>query len=433
MKLLKSKKLKLNPFQAIVFGFLSYVVIGVVLISMPFSQKIDVCFVDNLFNVVSAMSTTGLTTGSISELYTPFGILVLLGLIQLGGIGYMTLISFLMLSTSRKIPTHRVKVLSAEFTMPETFELKQFVKSIIVYTFLIELAGTVLLTAQFAALGIENPLWSGLFHSVSAFSTAGFSIYGDSFIRFQDDIFINLTIIFLCYSGAIGFIVPVDVYRRVTGKSREITFTSKIILIITALIAILGTAIYIFDSGSGLLQALFQVMAASTTSGFNSVDLSKLPDASLLVLIFAMIIGASPSGTGGGLKTTSVSAILGIISSVIQGHPERITFLNRVIPPNRVMTAAAAATGYMFLLFLSTLLMCIFDSHSFMELFFETASALGTVGLSLGITADLSTIGKIILTFTMFFGRLGILTLGIAFFRVKESHNIVRAQSDLAV
>ena len=113
MKLLKSKKLKLNPFQAIVFGFLSYVVIGVVLISMPFSQKIDVCFVDNLFNVVSAMSTTGLTTGSISELYTPFGILVLLGLIQLGGIGYMTLTSFLMLSTSRKIPTHRVKVLSA--------------------------------------------------------------------------------------------------------------------------------------------------------------------------------------------------------------------------------------------------------------------------------------------------------------------------------
>src|SRR5699024_5170457 len=128
------------------------------------------------------------------------------GLIQLGAIGYMTLTSFLILSTSKKISTHRVKILSAEFTMPEMFELKHFVKSIIVYTFIIELIGTLLLCWQFAALGLEKPLWSGLFHSVSAFSTAGFSIYADGLCQFEKNVFINLIIAFLCYAGAIGFI-----------------------------------------------------------------------------------------------------------------------------------------------------------------------------------------------------------------------------------
>ena len=198
------------------------------------------------------------------------------------------------------------------------------------------------------------------------------------------------------------------------------------------MITLTGSVIYIGSSGADALSAFFQVMSASTTAGFNTVDVSKLPDAALLVLIFAMIIGASPSGTGGGIKTTSVTAILGIITSVVRGHPEKITFLKRVIPANRVMTAAAAATSYMLILFISTLLMCIVDNHSFMELFFETTSALGTVGLSLGITPELSDIGKIILSITMFLGRIGTLTLGIAFFRVKDN-NIVRPQTDLAV
>lgn len=252
-------------------------------------------------------------------------------------------------------------------------------------------------------------------------------------MRFQDNAAVNLIFSFLCYAGAIGFIVPMDVYRKLSGKSSEITFTTKIILIITALIAIIGTTVYALSAHSSIMTAFFQVMSASTTAGFNSVDVSKLPSAALLILIFAMVIGASPSGTGGGIKTTSVSAVIGIIVSVVRGHPDKITFLNRTIPANRVMTAAAAATGYVMLLFTSTLLMCVFDSHTFMELFFETASALGTVGLSLGITSDISLIGKVILSVTMFLGRLGVLTLGIAFFRLNQNSNIVRGKSDLAV
>lgn len=224
-----------------------------------------------------------------------------------------------------------------------------------------------------------------------------------------------------------------DIYRRFTGKSKKITFTSKIIVIITAIVAIIGTVLYSCAENSSMMTSFFQVMSASTTAGFNSIDFTHLLPASSLILIFAMIIGASPSGTGGGIKSTSISVLLGIIGSVIKGHPEKITFLNRRIPENRVMTAVATAATYVILLSISTFLVCLFDNHSFMELYFETVSAIGTVGLSLGITSSLSTAAKLVLTATMFLGRLGPLTLGIAIFRANNMRRIIQAKSDIAV
>lgn len=426
-------KNKINPFKMITCGFLVYILIGLILISLPFSQKTHVGVVDNLFNIVSALSTTGLTTGNISELYTTFGHIVLLCLIELGAIGYMTLTSFFILSRSDNISNKRVKILSAEFPLPLGFDVKKFVKNVIIYTIGIELIGTILLYWQFLQNGIEKPLWNALFHSVSSFATAGFSLFPGSLMQFRGNIPINLIIIFLCYSGAIGFIVSMDIYRRLTGKSKEITLTSKIIVIITLLVGITGALSYCFTEQSGFLTSFFQIMSASTTAGFNTVDLAQVSKGGLLLIIFAMIIGASPSGTGGGIKSTSVSVLLGIIGSVINGHPEKITFLNKRIPENRVMTAVATATTYVIILSISTLLVCLFDNHTFLELYFETASALGTVGLSLGITSTLSAAAKIILTITMFLGRLGPLTLGIAFFRVSTDRKVVHAKCDVAV
>lgn len=429
----KRKKRNHNPAASLFWGFATYVLVGVIFISLPFAQKTHVSLIDNIFNVVSALSTTGLTTGALADLYTTFGDIVLLCLIQLGAIGYMTLTSFFILSRSDKISTMRVKILSAEFTLPEDFNIKTFIKNIIIFTFSIETIGSILLYTQFKSLGLETPLWSAIFHTVSAFATAGFSLYPDSFIQFNNNAVICLTIATLCYLGAIGFIVPMDIYRKLTGQSKEITLTSKIIVLLTGIICIVATSIYVLTTDTTLLNAFFQVASASTTAGFNSVNLATLPKAVLFVLIFIMIIGASPSGTGGGIKTTSLSALLGVISSVKDGHPENITFMKKRIPSNRVMTAVATATSYVFLLSLSTLLVCIFDDHKFLELCFETVSALGTVGLSLGITPDLSPVAKIILACTMFLGRLGPLTLGIAFFRQQESSAIVRNKTDLAV
>lgn len=432
-KLINSLECKLSkfaPYQVIIFGFVTYILTGLLFISLPCAQKIHVSFVDNLFNIVSALSTTGLSTGNISQLYTPFGKLVLLTLIQLGAIGYMTITSFFILSSGNNLSSYRTKILSAEFTLPENFNIKEFIRNIIIYTFVIELIGTIFLSIEFHKLGITNPVWAGVFHAISAFSTAGFSIFSTGLEAFKNDISINIIIAFLCYSGAIGFIIPMDIYRKIIDKNHKITFTTKVILFITALVGILGTVLYLFNSDSNVLTAFFQVMSASTTAGFNTVNIGKLSTTSLAVLIAAMVIGASPSGTGGGIKSTSISVLLGIVGSVMRGQFKQITFLNKAIPLNRVFTAVASTTTYMFTLIIIVYLLTLTEHFSFMELCFEAASALGTVGLSMGVTADLTNLGKIILSLAMFLGRVGPLSIGIAFF--KSNSNIVACKSDLA-
>lgn len=432
-KLINSLECKLSkfaPYQVIIFGFVTYILTGLLFISLPCAQKMHVSFVDNLFNIVSALSTTGLSTGNISQLYTPFGKLVLLTLIQLGAIGYMTITSFFILSSCNNLSSYRTKILSAEFTLPENFNIKEFIRNIIIYTFVIELIGTIFLSIEFHKLGITNPVWAGVFHAISAFSTAGFSIFSTGLEAFKNDISINIIIAFLCYSGAIGFIIPMDIYRKIIDKNHKITFTTKVILFITALVGILGTVLYLFNSDSNVLTAFFQVMSASTTAGFNTVNIGKLSTTSLAVLIAAMVIGASPSGTGGGIKSTSISVLLGIVGSVMRGQFKQITFLNKAIPLNRVFTAVASTTTYMFTLIIIVYLLTLTEHFSFMELCFEAASALGTVGLSMGITADLTNLGKIILSLAMFLGRVGPLSIGIAFF--KSNSNIVACKSDLA-
>lgn len=421
---------KMAPYQVLVLGFMFYVVLGVFFISMPFAQKLDNGFVNNLFNIVSAMSTTGLTTGGIGEMYTTFGLIVLLILIQLGAIGYMTITSFIIVSHSNKLPKTRTKILCAEFTLPEGFRIKGFIKNIILYTFIIELLGILMLWYQFKTLNLDTPLLSAVFHSISAFSTAGFSIYTNGLEGFRDNLAVNLIISFLCYAGAIGFIIPMDLYQRLSGKTKELTFTTKVILVITFLVALLGTIFYIIGEHSMLLPAFFQVMAASTTSGFNTVPIGNLAPSALTVLIVAMVIGASPSGTGGGIKTTGFSALIGTVTSVMRGHPEHITFMKRHIPLHRVFTAVAAAFTYISFLVIAVYCLCLTEKFSFIELCFEASSALGTVGLSMGITSGLSVLGKLIITVTMFLGRIGPLTLGLAFF--KTTTNAVPKKSDLA-
>lgn len=420
-----------NPSKILALGFLIYAAAGLILISLPFAQKQDVSVIDNLFNVVSAMSTTGLTTAAISDIYTVFGEIVLLCLIQLGGLGYMTLTSFIILSCGKKLTGERIKILSAEFRLPQNFEIKSFIKHIVIFTLCVETIGTLLLWLQFRQAGVDHSFYNAVFHAVSAFCTAGFSTFSDGLMQFRENVPVNLTISCLSYLGAIGFIIPSDIYRRLKKQSNEITFTSKVILIMTFLIITLGTGLFALIEKTGLLESFFQVVSASTTTGFNTIQFNNLSTAALMVLIAAMVIGASPSGTGGGLKTTTLSAMFGVISSVMQGHPENITFWGKSIPSHRVMTALATCSMYILFLVITIFALCLCDNHSFIELCFEAASALGTVGLSTGITAGLTSAAKIILIAAMYLGRLGALTLGIAFFYAPS--NVVKGKSDLAV
>jgi trk system potassium uptake protein TrkH len=433
--LLESRK----PPQLLVFGLLSYVIIGVVLLSLPWAQSKHVGLLDNLFTATSGMSTTGLTTVSVSDSYTFFGELVVLCLFQLGGIGYMTLSSFVMLASGQTLQRRRTGVLQTQFVLPREMHIGRFVSEVIIFTAIVEVVGAALLYLEFRAAGVENAVWSAVFHSVSAFTTAGFSLNNDSLESFRGDGLVCVTIGVLCYLGALGFIVMQDAWQTWRGHRQRMTFTSRVILIVTFAIFVVATPILYFEDSSlaGLpplerfYAAAFQVMTASTTAGFNSVPIHGMAAASFALIIIMMIIGASPSGTGGGLKTTTLSALIGVLLSMLRGRPV-VQFYGHEIPMARILTATASAAMYFICLAVGVFLLCLIESHSFVEIVFEAASALGTVGLSLGITGGLTEWGKIVITLLMFVGRAGPLTIGVALVRRAE-HPAVRRIADLAV
>jgi len=427
-----------KPAQLLSLGFFSYVAIGLLLLSLPFSQTRHTAIIDNLFTTVSAISTTGLSTVSISDSYTGFGQFVIFMLFQLGGLGYMTVTSFIIIAHKTEFSSTRRNILSLQFSLPQGFWLSQFVRNVVIYTLACETLGAIPLYFEFSRAGVSAPLWSAVFHSVSAFATAGFSLNSNSLEGFRDNIAVNMAIGILCYLGAIGFIVMQDVYYACRRKDYRITFTSKVILLITFLVLAVSAPLLAFCEPeiahlpwpSRICVSLFQVMTASSTAGFNTIPINTLSAASLTLITVSMIIGASPSGTGGGIKTTSLSAMLGILISVIQGRVREITLCKHTIPYIRLMSATASAALYVIVLWSGIFLLCLTETKDYIRLIFEAASALGTVGLSMGITASLTFSGKLIITALMFLGRVGPLTLGLAFFQSQKTA-AVRPLEDL--
>ena len=430
---------RLRPVQQLVVGFALYAVVGAILLCLPWSRGGPVSAIDNLFNAVSAISTTGLTTVNVSSAYSTLGEIVLLVLFQIGGVGFMTLSSLLILARGKPLTQTSISALKAGFSVPHYFVMQHFLTHVVVFTVVCEAVGAGILWWRFAMLGVEHAAWSGVFHSVSAFCTAGFSLNSDSLASFAGDWVVNLVIGVQAYLGAIGFIVVQDVWYSIKLRERMLTFTSKVILSMTGAIFIAGTAwMFYFEPvmrslppDERLLASAFQVMTASTTAGFNTVPISAMSSGGLVMLLIAMVIGASPSGTGGGIKTTTVSAILGNLVSVLRGR-QGVIWLGHEIPMVRVLLAFAASSLYLIGLAIGVLLLCMTDDHEFLPLVFEAASAIGTVGLSMGITGELSTAGKFIIIALMFAGRCGPLTIGLALLRADQAEQVPR-RDDLAV
>ncbi|MEZ6242027.1 MAG: potassium transporter TrkG [Phycisphaerales bacterium] len=416
---------QIGPIRLVLVGYAIYAVVGWVLLAMPFSHTpgTSVAAVDSLFTSVSALSTTGLSTVSMPDAFSWFGELVILLLIQMGGLGYMTLGSFIVLSTRRELGGLRTEVGKITFSMPEGFGLASFVRTVCIYTFALEFVGAAALYFAFRDAGVKDAAWPAVFHSVSAFCTAGFSTFPDSLETFRDDFWVNSIISFLSIAGAIGFIVVADMVRWLGGHAKSMTVTSRIILFGTIGGILGGTALILMSDPSirempphlALQTAFFQSMTAATTVGFNSVPINEMSRAAIAVVTILMIIGSSPSGTGGGLKITTLSALLGQTVAALRGK-DRVTFWGRRIPHDRVQAATSGATCYMVTLAVGVFLVLLVDKHVFEDVVFEVASALGTVGLSRGITPDLSPLAKIIITALMYVGRVGPLTIGVAMF-----------------
>jgi trk system potassium uptake protein TrkH len=439
VELFEALSYHMKPTQLLLLGFLSYVLLGLALLSLPWAQSESVGVVDNLFSVTSAISTTGLTTVSVSDSYSFFGEFVVMCLFQLGGVGYMTLSSFVVLARGQSLSGTRLGILRTQFALPKELNIRHFVRDLVVFATFIEVVGAALLYVEFRAAGVENALWSAVFHCVSAFATAGFSLNNNSLEAFRDNGVVCGTIGALSYLGAIGFIVIQDVWRTARRRQQRISFTSKVILTVTSGIFIVGTPVLYFADESlrslapldRFYAATFQVMTASSTAGFNTVPIHQMGAAALTLTMIIMVIGASPSGTGGGAKTTTLSALFAVLVTMLRGRTTVLLF-GHELPTPRILAATASATLYLFCLSAGIFILCLIESHTFLELVFEATSALGTVGLSLGITGNLTAAGKLTIVLLMFVGRVGPLTMGLALIR-RTDYPAVRRLADLAV
>lgn len=428
------------PERRIMFGYLAYMSIGFILLILPISHKADSGWIDNLFTAVSAVSTTGLATLDIPTNYTIFGQCVILFLIQIGGIGYMTMSSYIFFRISHHANYANRFLINTSFSRPNGMSLQDLVSTIIHFTLIFESLGFI---AFFFALHHEGvPLsgWNALFLSISSFCTAGFSPFSDSLCGFSDNIAMNLTVALLSYAGAMGFIVITDILYKIRKHGYTLTFTTKVIMIVTAIMTGGGTLILFFSPTMStvhlwddrILMSFFQTMSAMTTVGFNTIDLGALRVGPVLVFSLIMFIGASPSGTGGGVKSTSISAVWGFIISKL-GLRRDTTFLGRKIPHYRVETALTSVIVYGAMIFIGCVALSYCEPFPLSQILFEASSAIGTVGLSTGITPQLSTTGKIIVILLMYIGRIGVITFGTALIgRLKEQKRNRSKKEDLA-
>ncbi len=416
---MSSTYFKLHPTQSILLGYVVYSLVCAFIFFQPVFHKVEIAFIDNFFTTVSAVSATGLTSINVALSYTFWGQLFILILIQIGGIGYMTFSSFIMLAISKHVSSHKKKILFSSFSFPSDFSLREFIYNIVFFSFITEMIGAVLLSILFKHRGIDNYIWNGIFHSISAFCTAGFTILENGFIPFAFDAELNLVLSILMLLGGVGFIVFLDVYKKIIGSRSVLTFTSKIILFITFLFVFLGTVFFlVFENPyehlslyQQMMASFFQVVSACTTAGFTTVSIPALQTVTLVLLGFFMIFGASPSGTGGGIKNTTFVALAALVRSTLR-RQEYVSLFGIQIPEKRVQLATAIFSFYAFILFAGIFLICFLENMPFLPLAFEILSALGNVGISMGATPNLSSSGKLLVIILMFISRVGVLTFG---------------------
>ncbi|QEG22253.1 Ktr system potassium uptake protein B [Mariniblastus fucicola] len=414
----------IHPLKALLIGYLGYIGLGWILLCLPWSQGSgQVGPLDHLFTATSAVSTTGLATVGTSNSYSFFGQIVILALIQMGGIGYMTLGSFILLARNRELPAARKNVARWAFVLPEGFNVVHFVRNVVLFTFAIEFLGALGLFFAFRSAGVENAIWQAIFHSVSAFCTAGFSLFPDSLEQFSTNFWVLSIVAMLSVSGATGFLVMSDLFGSLSGKRDRVTLTTRIILHATGWMIVVGwIGLFLLEPSyrnlsneDRVLASGFQAMSALTTVGFNSTSIPTFAHAPVFLLLLMMILGASPSGTGGGLKSTSVSAALATVWSTLKGR-SNVTFWGCEVPAHRLTMAFSSVVFYVIIFFAGGLVLLCLQPEPMADVLFEAASALGTVGLSRGITGDLTPLSKFVVIALMFIGRIGPITFGLALF-----------------
>ena len=417
-----------KPIQILLSGYIILTLGGAVILCFPISSANYewTSFIDTLFTAASAISTTGLVVVDTGSHFSIFGQCIILILIQIGGLGYMVFIAFISFGIGARFTINGNRLLTESIARPASIVIKKFVKAVILFTFAFELLGALALTlVLIQRFPLNEALYSAAFHSVSAFCTAGFSLYADSAIPYANDTVVNLTIAIITIGGGIGFFVLYDLWKFFTGSIKrnhpvKLSDHTKLVLIVSFLLIALGTIVLLFSEGinnnsssltESILKSSFQAISASTTTGFNTVDIGSMQQLSLLCIIILMFIGASPGSTGGGIKTSTFGIIVLFLRKVLTSR-ENVGAFWRTISESTVNKAIGLTLLAIIYLILIVFALAAIENFSLLQIFFETVSALGTVGLSMGITPMLSVTGKLLIIITMLVGRIGPLAIG---------------------
>ena len=403
---------KQPPGRLIALGFAAVILIGSALLMLPISIRpgVEVAYIDALFTSTSAVCVTGLIAVDAYDNFTVFGQAVLAGLIQIGGLGVTSVGVGLILAAGRRVSIKGRSLVKEALNVDSFQGMVRLIQWVLKVTLCFEGAGAVLSFLTFSQdYPLPRALWTSVFHSVAAFNNSGFDILGgmQNLIPYQSDVLLNLVTCALIIFGGLGFLVMLDIRRA--GSFRKLTFHSKVVITTTAALLAAGTLLLKATEDMTWLGAFFHSVSART-AGFSTYSMGELTNAGLFTLILLMFIGASPGSTGGGIKTTTFFALMQQVRAVFT--KKKPGGFHRTLPGEAIDKAGVIALLSVVVVCVGTFLLCVLEPElDFVRLLFEEVSAFGTVGLSTGITPDLSVASKLVLIFTMYIGRLGAFTL----------------------
>jgi trk system potassium uptake protein TrkH len=417
--------------RTICLGFLAVITLGSILLMMPFATSSGDWNdpIVALFTSTSAVCVTGLSVVDPGTYFSFWGQFLIALLAQIGGLGYMTTTTFLILLIGRKFDLRQKIAIQQALDRPGMSGSNQIIRSIIATTLIFEITGIFLLLPAFVPEhGWNYGLWLAIFHSINAWNNAGFSLFKDNLIGYQSSPLVVFTITSLIIFGGIGYQVILEMYLWLREKIKNqtnnfnLSLDFKVATSTTILLLVLGTFLFLtieqrnpdtfanLNLTDKLLVAWFQSVTPRT-AGFNTVDFGKMTDAALFITIVLMFIGASPGGTGGGIKTTTLRVLTSCTKSILQGK-EEVLLYERKIAVSLILKAVGVVLGSFATVLFATLLISVTDpTFDFIQILFEVVSAFATVGLSTGITSSLSVVAKIIVIITMYIGRVGVLLL----------------------
>lgn len=422
MEIEKRKTRHITSFQIIIAGFFLVILVGSLLLMLPFATQEgkSTGFLEALFTATSAVCVTGLIIYDTATYWSTFGQIIILLLIQIGGMGVVTIAVAVATASGRKIGLMQRSTMQEAISAPQLGGIVRMTQFILKTSILIEVIGAVLLSSVFCKeYGIGKGIWYAIFHSVSAFCNAGFDLNGieapfSSLVNYSVQPVVNLTVMLLIIIGGIGFITWADIEKN-KWHFKKYRMQSKVILTVTACLIVIPAVYFFFCEFSEfsmekrIWASIFQSVTPRT-AGFNTVDLTMISETGQMVIIILMLIGGSPGSTAGGMKTTTFAVLCASAKAVFQ-KKESAHFFGRRVPNDAVRTAATIFLMYIVLFLSGGMIISYREGLPLIQTLFETGSAIGTVGLSLGITPELGDVSHLILIGLMFFGRVGGLTL----------------------